>query len=102
TFSRSRGARPPGFMDYVNGALKVSSLKADRRTFWRKSFEGMRILRNKCSHFDTTLSEFEKTVLKDAGLARHVGSDERVQIQWSDYTLLAQEALEFVRELEAA
>jgi hypothetical protein len=102
TVSSSRAGRPPEFMDYVNSALKASPLKADRVAFWRKSLDGTRILRNKCSHFDTRLAAHEKTALEDAGLGNHIGNDGRVKVQWSDYASLAQKALEFARELEAA
>jgi hypothetical protein len=100
TVSPSRAGRSPEFMDYVNAALKASPLKAERCTFWRKCFDGMRILRNKCSHFDTRLEAHEKTALQDATLGHHVGTDERVHVQWSNYAPLAQKALEFAQELE--
>jgi hypothetical protein len=45
TVSPSRSGRAPEFLDYVNGALKVSRLNDDRRVVWRKCFDGMRILR---------------------------------------------------------
>jgi hypothetical protein len=101
TVSPSRAGRSPEFMDYVNAALKASPLKAERSLFWRKCLDGMRILRNKCSHFDTRLEAHEKTALADATLAHHVGTDERVQVQWSDYAPLAQKVLAFACELEA-
>jgi|GEM_PF-6529660 hypothetical protein len=100
TVSPSRSGRAPEFLDYVNSALNASRLSEDRRTFWRKCFDGMRILRNKCSHFDTSLAEHEKTALHDAGLASHIGGDGRVQTQWSDYSSLAQKVLSFSQELE--
>jgi hypothetical protein len=101
TVSPSRAGRAPEFLDYVNAALKASRLSDDRRVVWRKCFDGMRILRNKCSHFDTVLETHERTALQDAGLSHHIGADGRVQTQWSDYAPLAQRVLDFAQELDA-
>ncbi len=100
--SAARAGRGPDFMDYINSALRLSKVTSDQCTYWRRRFEGLRILRNKCSHYDTNLTSQEETYLRDAELAHHIGVDGRVQLRWTDYPSLAQRTLDFAREIEAA
>jgi hypothetical protein len=87
------------FTDYLETALRQSGMADDRKKYWRKYFDGMRILRNKSSHFSSALEPHEKVALNDAGLGNHVSSSGDVQTQPANYVSVAEKALEFIREL---
>jgi hypothetical protein len=87
------------FNDYLEAALTQSRMAEDRKRYWRKYFNDMRILRNKCSHFSAVLEQHEKTALINAGLGNHIGPSDDVQTQPANYVSLAERALEFIREL---
>ena len=92
--------RKPGFMDHINSALKASRLANDRKTIWRQYFDGLRILRNKNSHFDAKFSEHEVKVLTKAGLTEHISPAGLIQTRPANYVPLAKSALDFIHELE--
>ena len=98
--SASRPPRPSEFMDYVNAALHASALREDRKTHWRSYFEAIRTLRNKSSHYDTTLTAHETGVLRRAGLDHHIGATGHMQTNPANYAPLAHATLDFIRELE--
>jgi len=106
-FARSQGLIPtpkPGrkgieFAEYLEAALSQSSMKPTRKTYWRKYFDGLRILRNKCSHFRNVFETNEKVILRDADLSKYVGPNDDMQTQPADYVLVAKKALSFLREL---
>jgi hypothetical protein len=87
------------FADYLEAALGQSGMADDRKKYWRKYFDGMRILRNKCSHFSATFQQHEKIALIDAGLGNHVSPSDDVQTQPANYVSLAEKVFEFIREL---
>ena len=87
------------FSDYLEAALNLTVMCDDRKKFWRKYFNGMRILRNKCSHFSALLAPHERTALLDAGLGNHVSSSDEVQTQPANYASIAKKILEFTKEL---
>ena len=107
-FCQSRGQqidsnapeRKPGFMDHVNSALRASKLTDDRKAIWRQYFDGLRVLRNKNSHFDAKFSEHELKVLTKAGLTEHISPAGMIQTRPANYAPLAQTALDFIHELE--
>jgi hypothetical protein len=107
SFARSKGNAPTSargkthleFSDYLEAALASSSMPEARKTHWRKYFDALRILRNKCSHFSAALEPHEKTALMDAGLGAHVSPHDDVQTQPANYVPMAENVLEFVREL---
>lgn len=104
-FVRSKGQIPSSagnrkqFSDYLEAALSQTAMSDDRKKYWRKYFDGVRILRNKCSHFSTALEPHEKVVLTAVGLGNHIASSGEVQTQPANYVSLAEKALEFIREL---
>lgn len=107
SFARSKGNAPKSargkrhleFSDYLEVALTSSSMSEARKTHWRKYFNALRILRNKCSHFSAALEPHEKTALMDAGLGAHVSPRDDVQTQPANYVPMAENILGFVREL---
>jgi hypothetical protein len=106
-FARTKGSAPVPhkgkkhleFADYLKAALDNSNMPANRKTHWRKYFDAVRILRNKCSHFSAALEPHEKTALIDAGLAAHISPSDEVQTQPANYVPIAESTLEFLREL---
>ena len=100
TVTASRPARSPEFMDYINSALGASRLNDARRTYWRRYFDAVRILRNKASHFSNALTPHERQTLQDAGLGHHITANDTVQTRPANYAPLAQRVLDFVAELE--
>lgn len=99
--SASRPPHLPVFMDYVNSALKASTLSQERSTHWRAYFEAIRTLRNKCAHYNTLLTGQEKNVIRRVGLDQHIGANGHMQTNPTNYAPLAHTALDFIRELEA-
>jgi hypothetical protein len=107
-FCRGRGRqvvsgapeRKPGFMDYINSAMKASKLTDDRKVFWRQYFDGLRVLRNKNSHFDAKFSEYELKVLTKAGLTAHISAAGMIQTRPANYVPLAKSAHDFMQELD--
>jgi len=63
-FARSKGLTPaptPGkkgldFAEYLEAAVSQSGMKPTRKTYWRKYFNGLRILRNNALIFGTSSS----------------------------------------------
>jgi hypothetical protein len=106
-FARSKGLIPapaPGkkgidFAEYLEAALSQSGVKASRKTYWRKYFNGLRILRNKCSHFRNVFESSEKLALRAVGLKNHIGPNDEMQTQPANYAAIAKKALAFLREL---
>jgi hypothetical protein len=106
-FARSKGLVPaprPGqrgidFSGYLEAALSQSGMNPTRKTYWRKSFYAIRILRNKCSHFLNVFEVSEKTALKAAGLSKFIGPNDDMQTQSADYVIVAKKTLGFLREL---
>jgi hypothetical protein len=106
-FARSKGFVPTpkagkkgiDFHEYLEAALGQSAMNPKRKTYWRKYFEGLRILRNKCSHFRNVFEANEKTALKAAGLSKYIGPNDDMQTQPADYVTVANKALAFLREL---
>jgi hypothetical protein len=106
-FARSKGVAPtskPGkkgieFAEYLEAALNLSAMRPTRKTYWRKYFDGLRILRNKCSHFQNVFEAKEKIALKAAGLSKYIGPHDNMQTQPADYVTVAKKALNFLREL---
>ena len=96
----SRPPRPPEFMDHINSALNASALDDNRKAHWRKYFAAIRILRNKSSHYDTSLTGQEKETLRTAELDYHIGTGDHMQTNPAFYAPLAHTALDFSRELE--
>jgi hypothetical protein len=90
-----------GFMDHVNSALKASNLTDDRKRFWREYFDGLRVLRNKNSHFDAKFTQYELQVLAKAGLTDHISPAGLMQTRPANYVPLAQSALDFIHELDS-
>jgi hypothetical protein len=93
------GRRYKKFSAYLNAALDNSNMPEDRKEHWRKYFDGIRILRNKCSHFSAALEPDEKTKLIGAGLEAHISPNDEMQTQPSNYVPIAESALQFLREL---
>lgn len=94
------GSAPLHFMDYVNEALKKSALSDERKKYWRKYFEGIRILRNKASHFNASFTADEKLRLSDAGLSNYIDPKGELSTNCKNYISLAEKALSFIKELE--
>jgi hypothetical protein len=61
--------KQPQFSDYLNVVLKRGKLRGADATMWRKYFRALSIIRNKASHYDTTLSDVEVTALKGGGFS---------------------------------
>lgn len=100
TVIASRPPRPPEFGDYLNSALRESKLTDARKSYWRTYFEGVRVLRNKSSHYDASFTSQEKETLQRASLGQHVGANGTMRTQPFNYIELANKALDFIRELE--
>lgn len=106
-FAKSKGLIPtpaPGkrgidFSEYLEAALSQSGMKQTRRKYWRKYFNGLRTLRNKCSHFRNVFEANEKATLKAAGLTNHIGPNDEMQTQPANYVTIAKKALSFLQEL---
>jgi hypothetical protein len=96
----NKKGRKPEFMNYVNCALGVSKLTAQRKKHWRLYFNGVRVLRNKVSHFDPYFTDHEKGLLIEAGLGAHVGLDGMIKTRPANYVSLAERVLNFIQELE--
>ena len=97
--SSSQG-KPPQFMDYVNSGLRLSTISDSRKPDWRAYFEAVRILRNKCSYYDTLLTQVERDALVRAGLSHHIGDSGHV---WTNPTYSAPiltQVLAFVQEID--
>jgi hypothetical protein len=106
-FARSKGLIPtpaPGrkgidFTEDLEAALSQSSMTPPRKKYWRKYFDGLRILRNKCSHFRNVFEATEKVALKAAGLTNFVGPNDEMQTRPANYVTTAKRALAFMQEL---
>jgi len=96
----SRKDSKPQFMDHVNSALSISNLSALRQKYWRVYFDGIRILRNKVSHFDPYFTDQEKEILIEAGLGGHISPTGMIQTQPASYVSLAELIFIFIQELE--
>lgn len=57
----------PGFDDYLESVLTTVSLPRRTKARWRRFFRALSIVRNKASHFDTSLSDPERKVLIEGG-----------------------------------
>lgn len=106
-FAKSKGLIPTPksgkkaieFAEYLEAALSQSTMKSTRKTYWRKYFDALRVLRNKCSHFRNVFEANEKATLKAAGLSKYIGPTDDMQTQPADYVTVAKKALTFLREL---
>jgi len=61
--------------DYLNAALSATNLDDLQNKRWRAYFRALTIVRNKSSHSDTSLSEGEKTELRNGELGECVSDD---------------------------
>lgn len=96
-FERER--KRPSFTDYLNAVLKKSGLDKDRQEVWRNFFNGLRILRNKSSHSNTTLLQNEIEILRKGGMAVVVSSSETLQFNTRMYAQITNLTLDFWNEL---
>lgn len=61
--------KQPQFNDYLNVVLRTAKLRKADAAMWRKYFRALSIIRNKASHYDTTLSDGEVTALGEGGFS---------------------------------
>ncbi len=68
--------RKAQFRDYLDAVLRESNLERAVAAHWRKYFEALSIVRNKVSHFDVTLSDYEVSALREGGFSAAVTDGE--------------------------
>ena len=95
----SRPGRSPEFNDYREAVLDCSSITDQRKKYWRIYFRGLSILRNKASHFDTSISTKEQENLKMAGLDHHINSKGAVHTNTKNYLPIVNKVLDFFSEV---
>lgn len=97
----SRAGQPPAFADYLNSALAQSKLTDERKAYWRAYFDGVRILRNKSAHYDTSVTLQEREALHRAGLDHHVGGTGHMWTEPANYLQMVEQSYAFIKELDA-
>jgi hypothetical protein len=90
----TRGLRPL-FNDYLNAALKSSSLPKSDKATWRKFFNALTIVRNKSSHSDPSLTNTEIKKLQEGGFATLVSDAGSLQINPRNYFQISSFILDF-------
>ena len=104
-YCKARGTVGPSgtkFLDYINAALNASALPDQRKRHWRNFFDGVRILRNKSSHSDTSFTTNERQALAAASLNQHIDANGCMHSNMSNYAPIAFTALDFIKELDAS
>lgn len=85
----------PAFNDHLDTVLKATNLSEDYKKSSRSYFEALSIIRNKVSHSDMTLTDGEKTKLKNGKLGNAIGSDGLLQMTVEGYKPLITDVVRF-------
>jgi hypothetical protein len=83
------------FTDKLNAILRFIDSSDTEKNSWRKFFDGLRILRNKSSHSDPSLSEAEVQSLQDGGFAVMVSNANTLQLNTRQYAQVVKGVLDF-------
>jgi hypothetical protein len=94
--------RHPCFDDYLETALKISSLTTDKKTEWRKFFLALSTARNKVSHSDSSLSEHNKHILAEGKLEALISATGGLQFNPTQYKPIVELTLNFFDQLLSA
>lgn len=84
-----------GFMDKLEAILNIASLSKEDKKNWRNFFDALRIVRNKVSHSDCSLSQHEKEILEKGELKNLVSKSGTLQANTKMYGQLAKLTLDF-------
>ena len=98
---RDAVARQPAFTDYLETAMSVKNLNERERRTWRGFFRALSIVRNKLSHSDTTLSDNERTAMREGGCGALIGEEGQLVLNPRMFCQVAMFALQFFDLLTA-
>lgn len=87
----------PDFMDYID--VVIVNTIPEREKHWRPFFEALKVVRNKSSHSDPSLSSLEKEKLKKGGLGALVSKSSNLQINTRNYKQIIDCVLQFYKEV---
>jgi hypothetical protein len=89
----------PSSMDFLNSSLKEISFSEDEKTYFRIFYEALSILRNKSSHSDPSLNDYESKKLKQAKLDFLISSQGTLQSQPGHYFHISKMVMIFLDNL---
>jgi hypothetical protein len=89
----------PEFSDYITAATSI--LGQERKSYWRRKFDALNVLRNKSSHSNSELTATQISKLIHGGFGAQVGG-EGILMNTRLYQPLILEIVDFFKELDEA
>lgn len=96
---RRLAGRDPQFRDYVDTVLRAKLNDQSRRKTWVKYFDALRVLRNKASHSDVSLSDSERETLMNGECGQFVSAEGTLQTNTTTYKYVLDRIFMFYQDI---